>query len=142
MNLPMNEAIPVFMIIAGGVLYHVAQKATPGVVDPFLTLFLSFSLAAMAALFLSFSRGQASLTQFRNINWTSIALAASLIAIESGYLIGYRAGLKLNITSFACNVIIAVVLFFVGTFHYGEGFSLRSAFGAALCLIGLMLLRI
>jgi len=142
MDLPINQALPVFMIIAGGVLYHVAQKATPGTVDPFLTLFISFSLAAMAALFLSFSRGQASAAQFRNINWTSLALAASLIAIESGYLIGYRAGLKLNITSFACNVIIAVALFFVGTLYYREGFSARGGIGALLCIVGLMLLRI
>lgn len=142
MNLTMNEVVPIFMIIAGGVLYHIAQKSTPGAVDPFLALFVSFSLAALVALLVSFSRGQASATQFRNINWTSPALAASLIAIESGYLIGYRAGLKLNITSFACNVIIAVVLFFVGTFAYREGFSVRSAFGAMLCLLGLMLLRI
>jgi drug/metabolite transporter (DMT)-like permease len=141
MNLSSSELLPVLMIITGGVLYHVAQKATPKGVDPFLALFLSFGLAALGCLCFSIFRNAASAAQFRSINWTSFVLGFSLIAIESGYLIGYRAGLKLNITSFACNNLIALVLFVVGTLVYAERFSARNASGAILCLIGLLLLR-
>jgi|SRR3954454_5118605 uncharacterized membrane protein len=141
MNIASSELIPVVMIITGGVLYHVSQKATPNNVDPFVALFLSFALAALGCLALAIFRNSASTSQFRHINWTSIVLGGSLIAIESGYLIGYRAGLKLNLTSFACNNMIAVVLFFVGTFAYAERFSARNAVGALLCIGGLLLLR-
>jgi drug/metabolite transporter (DMT)-like permease len=141
MEISANVAVPILMIIVGGVLYHVAQKATPASVDPFLSLFASFIVAALACLAISLSRGRASLAQFRHVNWTAVALATALIAIESGYLIGYRAGLKLNITSFACNAAIAVILFAIGTFMYGEGFSARAGIGAGLCLVGLVMLK-
>ncbi len=141
MTLSTNELIPVLIIITGGVLYHVAQKSTPRGVDPFLSLFLSFGLASLACLIIAATRGHASGSQLRTINWTAFALAASLVGIESGYLIGYRNGLKINITSFACNTMIAVVLVFFGAFLYGERFTLRNTLGAVLCLGGLLLLR-
>jgi len=141
MNLTSSELIPVVIIVTGGVLYHVAQKATPRAVDPFLALFLSFALASLTCLLLSITRGHASASQLRTINWTSFVLAASLVAIESGYLIGYRNGLQLNLTSFACNNMIAIVLVILGAAVYGERLTLRNAAGAVLCLAGLLLLR-
>jgi drug/metabolite transporter (DMT)-like permease len=140
MNVTSFELLPLIMIITGGVLYHVAQKATPKGVDPFLALFLSFGLASLACLSLAIFRSAASTAQFRNINWTSLVLAISLVAIESGYLIGYRAGLKLNITSFVCNNLIAVALFVIGTIVYAERFTVRNSIGALLCIAGLVLL--
>jgi hypothetical protein len=42
MNLSSAEIISVVMIIGGGVLYHLCQKATPATLDPFLALCVSF----------------------------------------------------------------------------------------------------
>ena len=141
MTLSTNELIPVLIIIAGGVLYHVAQKSTPHGVDPFLSLFLSFGLASLGCLAIAAARGHVAGSQFHAISWTAFALAASLVSIESGYLIGYRNGLKINITSFACNTMIAVVLVFVGAIFYAERFTSRNVLGAVLCIAGLLLLR-
>jgi drug/metabolite transporter (DMT)-like permease len=132
--------LPLLMIIGGGVLYHVSQKATPTAVDPFLALCISFGLASLACFAIFIARQGFSGTQFHRVNWTSIALGCSLVAIESGYLIGYRAGLKLNITSFVCNNVIAVVLLLIGTFIYREAFTLRTGSGMLICAAGLLLL--
>jgi drug/metabolite transporter (DMT)-like permease len=141
MNLNSSEAISVALIIGGGVLYHLCQKSTPVALDPFLALCISFGLASLACLGISFARHSVSTGQLHRVNWASIALALALVGIESGYLIGYRSGLKLNITSFACNTLIALVLLGVGTFLYRESFTLRNASGMVLCAIGLLLLR-
>jgi len=141
MNLTSAELVPVIIIVTGGVLYHVAQKATPHGVDPFLALFVSFGLAALACLGLSLTRGHISAAQFHAINWTSFVLALSLVSIESGYLIGYRNGLQLNLTSFACNNMIAIVLVVLGALIYDEQLTVRNGAGAVLCLAGLLLLR-
>ena len=69
-----------------------------------------------------------------------VITALSLVAIESGYLIGYRAGLRLNITSFVCNNLIALVLLGVGTILYREAFTLRTGSGMVICAAGLLLL--
>jgi uncharacterized membrane protein len=132
--------VPLILIIGGGVLYHMAQKATPATVDPFLSLYISFGLASLTCLGLCASRGGFSGAQFHRVNWTSLALGASVVMIESGYLIGYRAGLKLNVTSFVCNNVIALVLLVVGTFLYRESLTLRTGSGMVLCVAGLLLL--
>jgi hypothetical protein len=128
------EILPLIMIIGGGVLYHVCQKATPTTVDPFLALCISFGLASLICLGLFVARDGVAAAQFRRVNWTSVALAVALVAIESGYLIGYRAGLRLNVTSFVCNSLIALVLVVIGTFLYRESFTLRTGLGMVLCV--------
>ena len=132
--------VPLLMIVGGGVLYHVSQKATPAAVDPFLALFISFGLASLACLGIFIARQGLSAAQLHRVSWTSIALALSLVAIESGYLIGYRAGLRLNITSFVCNNLIALVLLGVGTILYREAFTLRTGSGMVIGAAGLLLL--
>ena len=132
--------LPLLMIVGGGVLYHVSQKATPTAVDPFLALCISFGLASITCLTIFIAHHGFSAAQLHHVNWTSIALACSLVAIESGYLIGYRAGLKLNITSFVCNNLIALVLLAVGTLLYREAFTFRTGSGMVICAAGLLLL--
>ena len=141
MYLGTSEIISVCMIIGGGVLYHLCQKATPNNLDPFLSLCISFGLASLACLAISLSHHGVTTAQLHRVNWATVALSAALVGIESGYLIGYRYGLKLNITSFVCNTIIALVLLGVGTMVYRESFTLRSASGFVLCVAGLLLLR-
>jgi drug/metabolite transporter (DMT)-like permease len=141
MNLTTSEVISVCMILTGGVLYHLCQKATPATLDPFLALCISFGLASLTCLVIAFTRNDVSMQQLHRVNWSSILLAISLVGIESGYLLGYRYGLKLNVTSFACNTMIALVLLGVGTFLYRESFTLKNAGGLILCVIGLLLLR-
>ena len=132
--------IPLLMIVGGGVLYHVCQKATPATLDPFLALCISFGLASLACLGLVVAREGVSTAQLHRVNWTSIVLALALVAIESGYLMGYRAGLKLNVSSFVCNNLVAMVLLLLGTFLYRENFTLRTGSGMVLCASGLLLL--
>jgi|SRR5579864_1284295 len=141
MNLNTMEVVPVIMIIGGGVLYHVCQKATPVGLNPLLALGISFGLASLGCLGLFVGKQGIATRELRHVNWTTIALAAALMLIESGYLIGYRTGLKLNLASFGCNNAIALVLLGVGTFFYGEGFTLRTGWGMMLCVAGLLLLR-
>jgi drug/metabolite transporter (DMT)-like permease len=140
MNLNSMEVIPVIMIIGGGVLYHVCQKATPVGVDPFLALGISFGLASLGCLGLFVGRQGLGKPELHRVNWTSIALAVALMLVESGYLFGYRFGLKLNLASFACNNMTALVLLAVGTSFYGESFSFRTGSGMVLCVAGLLLL--
>ena len=141
MSSSVSGLVPIAMIVIGGVLYHVSQKSTPRGVEPFFSLAVSFGLATVACLLIFFFRGGPAGEQMKQVNWTAYALALSLVGIESGYLIAYRAGYRINLTSLACNTAIAVALIFIGTMLYSERLAPRNIAGAVLCLIGLTLLR-
>jgi drug/metabolite transporter (DMT)-like permease len=140
MSSSVSGLIPIAMIVIGGVLYHVSQKSTPRGVDPFFSLAISFGLAAIACVAIYFFRGGEA-GQMKQVNWTAIGLALSVVGIESGYLVAYRAGFRINLTSLACNTAIAVALIFIGTMMYSERLTGRNIAGAVICLIGLTLLR-
>jgi drug/metabolite transporter (DMT)-like permease len=141
MSASISGLVPIAMIVIGGVLYHVSQKSTPRGVDPFFSLAISFGLAALACLVIFFLRRSPAAGQMQLVNWTACALAISLVGIESGYLIAYRAGYRINLTSLACNTAIAVALIFIGTMTYSERLTPRNIAGAVICLIGLTFLR-
>ena len=140
MSTCVSGLVPIAMIVIGGILYHVSQKSTPRGVDPFFSLSVSFGIAALACLAIYFIRGGAA-GQTKLVNWTAIGLALSVVAIESGYLIAYRSGFRINLTSLACNTAIAVALIFIGTMMYSERLTPRNIAGAVVCLVGLTLLR-
>lgn len=140
MSASVSGLVPIAMIVIGGVLYHVSQKSTPRGVDPFFSLAISFGLAAIACLLIFFFRG-ATAGQMKLVNWTAYGLALSVVGIESGYLIAYRAGYRINLTSLACNTAIAVILILIGGMVYSERLAPRHLAGAVVCLIGLTLLR-
>ena len=135
------EPVTLIMIIGGGVLYHVSQKATPVGLNPFLALAVSFGVASLGCLALFVGNQGLAAPGLHGVNWTSIGLAAAVMLIESGYLIGYRAGLQLNRTAFASNNLVAMFLLVIGTFFYGESFGVRTGVGMVLCMAGLLFLR-
>ena len=93
MNLTSTELTTVGMILGGGVLYHLCQKMTPATLDPFLSLCISFGLASLTCLIIAVAHGGANTEQLHRLNWACVGLGASVVLIESGYLIGYRFGL-------------------------------------------------
>lgn len=141
MNPKSLEPVTLIMIIGGGVLYHLSQKATPTGLNPFLALAVSFGLASVGCLALFVGGQGGAAPGLHGVNWTSLGLAAAVMLIESGYLIGYRAGLELSRTAFACNNVVALALLGVGTFVYGESFGVRTGLGMMLCVAGLWFLR-
>jgi hypothetical protein len=141
MNPRSTNIVPLIMIIGGGVLYHLCQKATPAGLNPFLALTVSFGVASVGCLAVFLGNQGLAAGALHRLNWTSVALAVALMLIESGYLIGYRAGLQLNRTAFACNNLVALALLAAGTLFYGESVTLRTGAGMLLCVAGLLFLR-
>src|SRR5256885_17051267 len=98
MSTSVSGLIPIAMIVVGGILYHVSQKSTPRGVDPFFSLSVSFGIAALACLAIYFIRGGAA-GQTKLVNWAAIGVALSVVPVASGYLIAFRARVRITVTS-------------------------------------------
>lgn len=124
-------------------MYNLSQKSTPEKVNPFLTLLVTYLTAAIltiiASLFYKTDRGF--FESIKDLNWTSIALGISIVGLELGYLLAYRAGWNISVGSLVANIILAIILIPIGILFFKEGFGLNKIIGVAFCIFGLVLVN-
>jgi drug/metabolite transporter (DMT)-like permease len=134
----------IVMIVGSNIVYNISQKSTPEKANPFSALLITYLTAAIltgiALLFYRSDEGY--LRSFRELNWTSVVLGVSIVGLELGYLLAYRAGWNISVGSLVANIALAVALIPVGIFFYKEGFEVSKLLGVALCIGGLILLNI
>ena len=133
----------VILVVASNVLYHICQKSTPENANPFSALLATYLIASsLAIIVFHFDEGGKNLLQsFKNLNWASVVLGISILGLEYGYLMVYRAGWKISLGSLVANIALALMLIPIGILFYKEGFDLNKAIGAAFCVIGLILIN-
>ena len=129
------------VIVASNLLYHVSQKSIAPEANPVLSLLVTYGIAIAGTLLLiPFFPLRAPLPQaWRQINWASAAVGASIVGVELGFLLAYRAGWKISIGSAAANAAVALLLIPTGLLFFGERLSAANAVGVVLCLTGLFL---
>jgi len=132
--------VSVFLVVGGNVLYHLSQKSIPKGLNPALSVTVSYvvALALSLALF-PLVPSQPLRESFRQLNWTSVGVGVSAVAIEFGFLLAYRAGWNLSIASTVVAAAIAVILIPLGILLYRERLSAVNVLGLLLCLAGLVL---
>jgi len=134
---------PIVLIVTSNILYNICQKSTPQKANPFSALFITYLVAGIltvVAFYLS-KPDKSFIQSFRELNWTSLALGASIVGLEFGYIMAYRAGWNISVGSLVANIILAIALIPIGIFFYQEGFGLSKVLGAVLCIAGLVLIN-
>ena len=94
------------------------SKSIPGHINPFTTLVVTYFTAGIACLvaLLFCQRHGSALAIFKQIHWASIALGFSIIGLEAGFLLAYRAGWKISLAAGIANAIVAA---FAGCYRPG-----------------------
>ena len=138
----LNMIWPLALVVLANTLYNICTKSTPAGANAFLSLCVTYLIAALiaAGAYLLGRPASPLAAEIRKLNWTSIALAVSIVALEFGYICVYRAGWKMNIASLTGNICLACVLVAVGALLYHESLSLRQIAGILMCMAGLVLL--
>jgi uncharacterized membrane protein len=133
----------IVLIVTSNILYNLCQKSTPQKADPFSALFITYLTAAFfTVIIFIFNKTDKSFFQsFKDLNWTSIVLGVSIVGLEFGYLMAYRAGWKISVGSLVANIALALMLIPIGILFFKEGFGLNKILGAIFCIIGLVLIN-
>jgi drug/metabolite transporter (DMT)-like permease len=110
--------------------------------NPFLSLLITYLTAAVITFvfYLCNRTGKGLPDSLKDLNWTSIALGISIVGLEFGYLMAYRAGWKISVGSLVANIGLALILLPVGIIFFKETFGVDKILGAAFCIIGLILI--
>ena len=137
-----DMVIPIIIVVASNCLYHLCSKSTPGNVNSFGTLSVTYLTAMILSLILFIYIVKVDNVAFElsKINWTSIALGVAVVGLESGYILAYRAGWQLNTASLVANITLAIALIILGTIVYKESLTIKQVFGIVICIIGLILI--
>lgn len=137
-----NMFWPIALVVLSNTFYNICTKSTPENANAFLSLAVTYLVAAAGALVLFFfAKDRAPiLRELGNLNWTAFALAASVLALEYGYIMIYRAGWQVSAASIVANISLACVLVFVGLLLYKENITIRQLIGMVVCCVGLVLI--
>lgn len=135
--------LSMFFIILGNVIYHLSQKAIPASANPVASVIVSYVVAIlMSALLLpKYLAGTSFAEALRTLNWSSFLVGVSIVAIEFGFLLAYRAGWQINLAALLASVVIALILLPIGVFALREHWSWYKTLGLVCCVAGLILLN-
>lgn len=142
----MNEItyyLPIILIVAANVFYNICTKSTPAAANPFLSLLVTYQVAALLTLILMLTNGldEGLVQSLKRLNWTSYALGIAVVALEFGYITAYRAGWNISLGSLVANISLAILLIPIGILLYKEMLTLNHLLGIALCLAGLFFIN-
>jgi drug/metabolite transporter (DMT)-like permease len=135
-------AVALAIAITGQVLYHVTQKSVTPAVHPVVSLVVFYVAAAALSLpLLWFFPLTASVgEELGKMNWAVWGVAASIVLIELGFLLAYRAGGSLSTAFVLSAAVVTTSLLIVGVAFFREAISLTKIAGIALCLAGIWLI--
>ena len=130
---------PIGLVVLSNVVYQICAKSVPGGMSPFVSLFVTYSVGAIASLVLFFLLGRHAnlVDELRKINWAPFVLGIVIVGLEVGFIYAYRAGWEVSTASVVQSSFLAVALLLVGSSLFGETLSLTKIVGVVICLVGL-----
>jgi len=134
---------PILVVVGANTLYNICAKFTPGDVNPFASLFITYSVSAITVLTLFFltSPQKDLVLALSKANWTAVIFGLSLVGLEFGYIFIYRVGWDVSVGSLVANIGLACILLIIGIVFFKETLSFTKAIGMATCVIGLILIN-
>jgi uncharacterized membrane protein len=129
--------------VACTVGYHLVLKLTPAGVNPLLSLLVTYALVtALFGVLLLAAPGEFAWRQeLRQLNWTALALAFTIVGLDLGFLFLYRGGYAVSLGALVTQSAAALLLLCIGVAVFRERLSLANAVGLVLCIAGLWLVN-
>jgi drug/metabolite transporter (DMT)-like permease len=131
------------LTIASSALYHFSQKSTPTNVNPAVSILVTYAVALCLTLILLFFLPTkiGFLAELKQLNWASYLLAFSVVGLEVGFLLVYRAGWNVGIAAVLVNVVASLLLVPVALLVFKQQLSWINIIGILVCLAGLAMLN-
>lgn len=133
--------LPIALVVAGNIAYHVGLKGMPPGIHPLSPLVVLFTTSAVATLALRLltPRGTGLRAEIVLAGWRPFLVGMAIVAIELGFLLAYRAGWKISTAVVTANILVAIALLAVGALAFREPVTLSRLAGILTCLAGLWL---
>ena len=137
-------ALSIALTVGSNVLYHIAQKSIPRGAHPLLSVAVRYAVALVVTLLLwpIAPGGSPKIEDLSRLNWATIGVGISIVGVEVGFLLAYRAGWDVSVGSLVVSAAIAVLLVPVGLLMFHERLSAANVAGIGFSVIGLVLMML
>ena len=134
--------ISAIVAILGAVGYQYFVKRVPESINPVVSVLgIYVSVLVMGIVLLFFIPPEGGLLKhIKQLNWIQLAIAVSVLFLELGFLLMYRAGWNLNTGNLVTGVFVNIILVVIGLVLLGEKMSLINSIGVVLSIIGVALI--
>lgn len=134
--------LPLIIVISCNLGYHLLSKGLPDNVNPFIGLSATYGVAFLGSLLLfAVTKDTIYSNQKVIINMYNLLLGIIIIGVEGGYMLMYRAGWEVSKASLTANIVLAILLLFIGTVVFYESVDVKKAVGIILFIFGILLIK-
>lgn len=134
--------LPLVMVICYNLGYHLLSKSLPSNINPFIGLSATYGVAFLGSLLLfAITKVTIYSNQKVNINMYNLLLGIVIIGVEGGYMLMYRAGWEVSKASVVANIVLAILLLFIGAIVFHESVAVKKIAGIILCVLGIALIK-
>lgn len=134
--------LPLVMVICCNLGYHLLSKSLPSNINPFIGLSATYGVAFLGSLLLfAITKVTIYSNQKVNINMYNLLLGIVIIGVEGGYMLMYRAGWEVSKASIVANIVLAILLLFIGAIVFHESVAVKKIAGIILCVLGIALIK-
>lgn len=139
----MNYILPLALVVASNVMYQICAKAVPGGINPLASLTVTYAVGTVLSLVLYFilNRDASLFAEYRKLNWAPFLLGVSIVGLEVGFILAYKAGWQMSILQVVQGILLAMILLVVGFIFFKEGITWNKIAGVVVCLAGLTLIN-
>jgi len=136
--------LSILIAVLSNVFYHLTLKFTPNNVNPAVSLFVTYSVAALLclALFCVFPLQEGLMKNLKSLNWTSYVLGLAILGLEVAFLFAYRSGWEISLAALVVNSSVSVLLLPLGYVLFREALTPVNLLGALLAIAGLVMVNL
>lgn len=112
----MNLYWPIILIVVSNIFYNVCSKSTPGELNPFAALTVTYVIGAIVSTlaFFLLNPGDSLIQQYKHLNWSTFVLGIAVVGLEAGSIYMYKAGWNISTGQLVYSSILALCLIIVG----------------------------
>lgn len=139
----MNYLLPLILVVASNTMYQICAKSVPSKMNPLASLTVTYSVGAVVSLVLFFvlNRDVNLIAEYKKLNWAPFGLGLSVVGLEVGFILAYKAGWQVSTIQIVQSAFLAVILIFVGYFAFKESITWNKLAGIVICASGLALIN-
>lgn len=136
--------LPIILTVISNVLYHIFLKILPAGIHPAISLVILYGSALLICLLylLFFPPLEGLLVSFQKISWANIGVGLTIVGLELGFILSYRAGWNISLAGIVSATAVAIILLPIGLLFFKERISPLNLLGVGLCIGGLLLVNL